>query len=47
MPPIQRLRKMLTFAYKIESIDKDPFLKQKPAYIKNERAFLRAAEFQI
>jgi len=27
MTPIQRLRKMLTFAYKIESIDKDPFIK--------------------
>ncbi len=37
MKHIQRLRKMVTLAYKMEWIDKDPFIKFKPIYIKNER----------
>ena len=46
MKHIQRLRKMVTLAYKMEWIDKDPFIKFKPAYIKNEREFLREDELQ-
>lgn len=46
MKHIQRLRKMVTLAYKMEWIDKDPFIKFKPSYIKNERAFLREDELQ-
>jgi integrase/recombinase XerD len=46
MKHIQRLRKMLTLAYKMEWIDKDPFIKFKPTYIKNEREFLREDELQ-
>ncbi|SFB91794.1 Site-specific recombinase XerD [Algibacter lectus] len=44
MKHIQRLRKMVTLAYKMEWIDKDPFIKFKPTYIKNEREFLREDE---
>lgn len=46
MKHIQRLRKMVTLAYKMEWIDKDPFIKFKPTYIKKERAFLSEAELQ-
>jgi integrase/recombinase XerD len=46
MKHIQRLRKMVTLAYKMEWIDKDPFIKFKPIYIKNEREFLREDELQ-
>jgi len=46
MKHIQRLRKMVTLAYKIEWINKDPFLKFKPSYIKKEREFLRDCELQ-
>ncbi|WP_452602503.1 site-specific integrase [Pontimicrobium sp. MEBiC06410] len=46
MKHIQRLRKMVTLAYKMEWIDKDPFIKFKPTYIKNERQFLRDDELQ-
>lgn len=46
MKHIQRLRKMVTLAYKMEWIDKDPFIKFKPHYIKNEREFLRNDELQ-
>jgi site-specific recombinase XerD len=46
MKHIQRLRKMVTLAYKMEWIDKDPFIKFKPTYIKNEREFLRKDELQ-
>jgi integrase len=46
MKHIQRLRKMVTLAYKMEWIDKDPFIKFKPTYIKNEREFLRDDELQ-
>jgi site-specific recombinase XerD len=46
MKHIQRLRKMVTLAYKMEWIDKDPFIKFKPTYIKNERQFLREDELQ-
>ena len=44
MKHIQRLRKMVTLAYKMEWIEKDPFRKFKPTYIKNERVFLREDE---
>tara|TARA_R110002051_G_scaffold325037_1_gene425355 strand:+ start:267 stop:1535 length:1269 start_codon:yes stop_codon:yes gene_type:complete len=46
MKHIQRLRKMVTLAYKMEWIDKDPFIKFKPKYIKNEREFLREEDLQ-
>lgn len=46
MKHIQRLRKMVTLAYKMEWIDKDPFIKFKPIYIKNEREFLSENELQ-
>ncbi len=44
MKHIQRLRKMVTLAYKMEWIEKDPFIKFKPTYIKNEREFLSENE---
>ena len=46
MKHIQRMRKMVTLAYKMEWIEKDPFIKFKPTYIKNEREFLREDELQ-
>jgi len=46
MKHIQRLRKMVTLAYKMEWIDKDPFIKFKPHYIRKEREFLREDELQ-
>ena len=46
MKHIQRLRKMVTLAYKMEWIDKDPFIKFKATYIKIEREFLREEELQ-
>ena len=46
MKHIQRLRKMVTLAYKMEWTEKDPFIKFKPTYIKNEREYLREDELQ-
>jgi site-specific recombinase XerD len=44
MKHIQRLRKMVTLAYHIEWIDKDPFIKFKPKLVKTEREFLTEVE---
>lgn len=44
MKHIQRLRKMITLAYHIEWIDKDPFIKFKPSFEKRERDFLTDVE---
>jgi site-specific recombinase XerD len=46
MKHLQRLRKMVTLAYKMEWIDKDPFIKFKPSYKKVEREFLSTEELQ-
>ncbi|MDH5413530.1 MAG: site-specific integrase [Flavobacteriaceae bacterium] len=46
MKHIQRLRKMVTLAYHMEWIDRDPFAKFKPVLIKTERDFLSQAELQ-
>ncbi|HEY9168814.1 MAG TPA: site-specific integrase [Lutibacter sp.] len=43
---IQRLRKMVTMAFHIEWIDRDPFVKYKPVFEKSEREFLSQAELQ-
>lgn len=40
MKHIQRLRKMVTLAYHMEWISKDPFVRWKPAFEKREREFL-------
>lgn len=47
MKHLQRLRKMVTLAYKMEWIDKDPFIKFKPSYKKVEREFLSTEELQF
>lgn len=44
MKHIQRLRKMVTLAYHIEWIDKDPFVRWKPTFEKRERGFLSKEE---
>lgn len=44
MKHIQRLRKMVTLAYHMEWIDKDPFVRWKPVYEKKEREFLSENE---
>lgn len=44
MKHIQRLRKIITLAYHIEWIDKDPFIRWKPTYEKRERFFLSENE---
>jgi len=46
MKHIQRLRKMVTMAYKMEWLAKDPFVKFKPTYVRNEREFLSDLELQ-
>ncbi|WP_430427022.1 site-specific integrase [Maribacter litoralis] len=46
MKHIQRLRKMVTLAYHMEWIDKDPFVRWKPVFEKREREFLSEYELQ-
>lgn len=46
MKHIQRLRKMVTLAYHIEWIERDPFIKFKPKLEKTEREFLSEAELK-
>lgn len=43
---IQRLRKMVTMAFHIEWIDRDPFVKYKPVFDKSEREFLSTKELE-
>lgn len=43
---IQRLRKMVTMAFHIEWINRDPFVKYKPVFDKSEREFLSAKELK-
>jgi len=43
---IQRLRKMVTMAFHIEWINRDPFVKYKPVFDKTERGFLTAKELE-
>jgi len=44
MKHIQRFRKIITLAFHLEWIEKDPFLRWKPTYEKTEREFLSANE---
>lgn len=44
MKHIQRLRKMITLAYHLEWIEKDPFIRWKPVFEKTNRQFLSSAE---
>ena len=44
MKHIQRLRKMVTLAFHLEWIDRDPFVKFKPHLIHKERGFLTTEE---
>ena len=46
MKHIERLRKMVNLAFKMEWIDKDPFVKFKAKYIKKERTFLTLDELK-
>ena len=46
MKHIQRLRKMITLAYHLEWIDRDPFVKFKPKLEKRERDFLTEIELK-
>ena len=46
MKHIERLRKMVSLAYKMEWIDKDPFIKFEAKYEKRERSFLTLEELQ-
>ena len=46
MKHIQRLRKMVTLAYHMEWIDRDPFVKFKPKLEKREREFLTDLELE-
>jgi site-specific recombinase XerD len=47
MKHLQRLRKMVSLAYKMEWLDKDPFIKFKPSYKKVEREFLTDVELRV
>lgn len=44
MKHIQRLRRVVTLAYQLEWIDRDPFVKFKPKFEKSEREFLTDIE---
>ncbi len=44
MKHIQRFRKMVTLAFHLEWIDKDPFIRWKPTFERREREFLSANE---
>lgn len=44
MKHIQRLRKMITLAFHMEWIDRDPFVKFKPHLVQKERGFLSTEE---
>lgn len=46
MKHIERLRKLINLACKMEWIEKDPFIKFKAKFIKKERAFLTSDELQ-
>jgi integrase/recombinase XerD len=46
MKHIQRLRKMVTMAYHMEWIDRDPFVRFKPTFEKHQREFLNEFELQ-
>ena len=46
MKHIQRLRKMITMAYHMEWIEKDPFVRFKTRLIKKERDFLKESELE-
>ena len=46
MKHIQRLRRMITLAYNMEWIGRDPFVKFKPKFVKKEREFLTRRELQ-
>lgn len=46
MKHIQRLRKIITLAFNMEWIDRDPFVKFKPKLEKKEREFLTETELQ-
>ena len=46
MKHIQRLRKMVTLAYNMELIEKDPFRRWKNTFQKKERDFLNLSELK-
>ena len=46
MKHIERLRKMVNLAYKMEWIDKDPFIKFKAKYLRKDREYLTLEELQ-
>ncbi len=46
MKHIERLRKMVSLAYKMEWLDKDPFIKFEAKYERKERTFLTEEELQ-
>lgn len=48
MKHIERFRKMVTLAYKLEWIERDPFINFKAKFVKTERGFLSEEElFEI
>jgi site-specific recombinase XerD len=46
MKHIQRLRKIVTLAYHMEWIDRDPFVRWKPVFQQKRRGFLSAKELE-
>ena len=47
MKHIQRLRKIITLAYHLEWIDKDPFVRWKPTFEAKQREFLNSHELDL
>lgn len=47
MKHLQRLRKIVTLAFHLEWVDKDPFIRWKPTFEKKERDFLNTNELKL
>ena len=47
MKHLQRLRKIVTLAFHLEWVDKDPFIRWKPTFEKRERDFLNPNELKL
>ncbi len=47
MKHIERFRKLVNLAHKMEWLDKDPFIKFKAKYIRKERTYLTSGELQV
>lgn len=47
MKHLQRLRKIVTLAFHLECVDRDPFVRWKPTFEKREREILHSNELKV